>query len=98
MASSYLYTAGSIEYLLERYYNERRALDLVEYYLDIDRALAWLKSRHPVLHACVLAWAQGLPERELAELHHVSEDDVHHYLTLIFTQMACFLNDEETLI
>lgn len=96
--SPYLYTAGSVEYLLERYYHERRALDLVEHYLDIDRALGWLKSRQPVLFAVVIAWAQGMTERELALLHHVAEEDVAHYLTIIFTQMACFLNQEETLL
>jgi hypothetical protein len=96
--AEYLYTAASIEYLLERYYNERRSLDLVEHYLDIERALLWLNTRQPVLAACALAWARGMPERDLAALHHVSEEDLHHYLTLIFTQMARLLNNEETFL
>lgn len=96
--SSYLYTADSVEYLLERYYQARRALDLVEHFLDIDRALGWLKARQPLLFTVVIAWAQGMTEKEMAHLHHIPEEDVARYLTFIFGEMARFLNAEPTFL
>lgn len=94
----YAYSAGAMQALAMRYFDDHTDVQVIDAFADFDFALSWLLAQSPDLHGLLWRWMQGQDEVTLAYHYRLRPRTMARLMDQTFLILSQYLNDERPIV